>query len=293
MLRSAVSKVMWVGRATVLLVGPTMIPNGTTNERCDVRATISLRVLALLVAMAAALIVASGVALAVVKDCQPDIKCVGTPETDILTGTSGSDRIYGLAKGDTLYGLGGGDKLVGGGGADDLRGGYVPNTTATDDGADDKLRGSGGSDTYIFANGWGADTVIDKPILDESLTTGNWVLFFITTPGNMDITLKSDSGPRPEVSNGTNTINWDGNVIDNVKVSLGSSNDTITGNSRANVIVTNFGGGNDDISSGGGDDRIAVNDGAGNDTVDCGDGNDKVSFDTGDRVSNCESQIQL
>src|SRR5918997_2296093 len=240
----------------------------------------------LVAAVGVAMLLASGVAFAVVKDCQPDIKCVGTPKTDVLTGTSGSDRIYGLAKGDTLYGLGGGDKLVGGGGADDLRGGYVPNTTATDDGADDKLRGSGGSDTYIFANGWGADTVIDKPILDESLTTGNWVLFFITTPGNMDIRLESDSGTRPEVSNGTNTINWDGNVIDNVKVSLGSSNDTITGNSRANVIVTNFGGGNDNISGRGGDDRIAVNDGAGNDTVDCGDGNDKVSFDTGDRVSN-------
>jgi Ca2+-binding RTX toxin-like protein len=106
----------------------------------------------------------------------------------------------------------------------------------------------------------------------------------------MDITLESDSGPIPEVSNGANTINWDGNVIDNVKVSLGSSNDTITGNSRANVIVTNFGGGNDNISSGGGNDSINVRDRAGNDTVDCGDGNDKVILDVGDIVSNCENQ---
>ncbi len=248
------------------------------------------RIVLLLIAMAAALIVASGVAFAVVKDCQPDVKCVGTPETDILTGTSGSDRIYGLAKGDTLHGLGGGDKLVGGGGADDLRGGYVPNTTATDDGANDTLRGSGGSDTYIFGNTWGADTVIDKAIVDETTSTGNRVYFFTTTTGNMAITLESDSGPLPEVRNGTNTINWDGNVIDNVNVSLGSSNDTITGNSRANSITTYAGGGNDNISSGGGDDSINVRDRAGNDTVDCGDGNDKVSFDAGDKVSNCENQ---
>jgi Ca2+-binding RTX toxin-like protein len=249
------------------------------------------RIVVLLIAMVAALIVASGVAFAVIKDCQPDIECVGTPQTDVLTGTSGSDRIYGLAKGDTLQGLGGGDQLVGGGGSDDLRGGLMPDTT-TDDGANDTLSGSGGSDTYIFGNGWGADTVIDKPILDESLTTGNWVLFFITTPGNMDITLESDSGARPEVSNGANTINWDGNVVDNVKVSLGSSNDTITGNSRANSIITNFGGGNDIISSGGGDDSINVRDRAFDDTVDCGDGNDKVLFDAGDNVSNCEYQIR-
>jgi Ca2+-binding RTX toxin-like protein len=248
------------------------------------------RIVVLLIAMAAALIVASGVAFAVIKDCQPDIKCVGTPQTDVLTGTSGSDRIYGLAKGDTLYGLGEGDRLVGGGGADDLRGGYVPNTTATDDGANDTLSGSGGSDTYIFGNGWGADTVIDEAIVDETPATGNRVYLLTTTTGNMAITLESDSGPLPEVRNGTNTINWDGNVIDNVNVSLGSSNDTITGNSRANFIATYAGGGNDNISGGGGDDSINVGDRAGNDTVDCGDGNDKVSFDAGDKVSNCENQ---
>jgi Ca2+-binding RTX toxin-like protein len=246
------------------------------------------RIALLLIALAAAPIVGSGVALAVIMDCQPNSKCVGTPQTDVLTGTSGSDRIYGLANSDSLQGLGGSDKLVGGGGADDLRGGLVPNTTATDDGANDKLRGSGGSDTYIFGNSWGADTVIDKATADETISTGNRVYFLTTTTGNMVITLESDSGPRPEVSNGTNTINWDGNVIDNVNVSLGSSNDTITGNSRANFIATNAGGGNDNISGGGGNDLINVRDGAANDTVDCGAGNDRVSSDVGDRVSNCE-----
>jgi Ca2+-binding RTX toxin-like protein len=247
------------------------------------------RIAILLMAMAAAaLIVASGVAFAVIKDCQPDIKCVGTPQSDVLTGTSGSDRIYGLANSDTLQGLGGGDQLVGGKGTDDLRGGLVPNTTATDDGANDTLSGNGGSDTYIFGNSWGVDTVIDKAIVDEITSTGNRVYFFTTTAGNMVITLESDSGPRPEVSKGTNTINWDGNVIDNVNVSLGSSNDTITGNSRANFIATNAGGGNDNISGGGGNDFINVRDRAPNDTVDCGAGNDRVSFDVGDRVFNCE-----
>ena len=246
-----------------------------------------LRVL-LLIAMAAALFVASGVAFAVTKNCQPDIECVGTPETDVLTGTSGTDRIYGLAQGDTLHGLGGGDQLDGGEGTDDLRGGYVPNTTATDDGANDTLSGSGGSDTYIFGNGWGADTVIDNEIADETPSTGNRVYFLTTTTGQMVITLESDSGPLPEVSNGTNTINWDGNVIDNVNVSLGSSNDTIKGNSRANFITTNFGGGNDKISGGGGNDSINVRDRALGDTVDCGAGNDTVTFDAGEKVTNCE-----
>ena len=246
---------------------------------------------ALLTAVAAVLIVANGAAFAVIKNCQPDIKCVGTPQTDVLTGTSGSDRIYGLASGDTLQGLGANDRLVGGGGSDDLRGGLVPNSSATDDGANDTLSGSGGSDTYIFGNGWGADTVIDKAIVDETLSTGNRVYFFITASVNLVITLESDSGPYPEASYGTNTINWNGNVIDNVNVALGSSNDTITGNSRANFIATNLGGGNDYVSSGGGNDSINVRDRASGDTVDCGDGTDKVSHDVGDVISNCEVRL--
>ena len=167
----------------------------------------------------------------------------------------------------------------------------MPNSTATDDGANDTLIGSGNSDTYIFGNGWGADTVIDKAIVDETPSTGNRVYFFITAPVNIVITLESDSGPVPEASYGTNTINWNGNVIDNVNVALGSSNDTITGNSRTNFIAINLGGGNDNIFSGGGNDSINVRDRAPNDIVDCGDGTDRVSSDVGDIVSNCEMRL--
>lgn len=249
------------------------------------------RIFTILATIVAVLVLISGIALAVTKTCHPNRKCVGTEKSDPLFGTSGPDRIYGLKGSDSLVGLGAGDKLFGGGGNDKLWGGD-PNDVANDDGANDKLSGGGGSDDYGFGDGWGHDTIIDKSIPDDDPFTGNRVNFTSTSasPGTVIVNLVSDSGPLPEVSDelGNNTINWDGNVVDRVNNGH-TSNDTITGNNRANEIVSQ--NGNDTVSGGGGDDNINVQDGFGGDRVDCGEGNDTVFFDPGDTpILNCKIQ---
>jgi Ca2+-binding RTX toxin-like protein len=238
-----------------------------------------------------ALVAASGVALAVDKQCTPNVRCVGTDGGDTLLGTSGPDDISGLRARDFLYGFGGSDRLFGGKGSDELTGGYATNEySSDDDGANDTLTGGTGSDRYAFRDGWGEDTLADQATSDNNLSTGNEVYIEHTSTSSLIITLKSDSGPLPEVSDGTNTINWDGNAVDNVS-NFGYGDDMITGNIHSNGIET--GPGNDTVFGRGGDDSIYVNDGVGGDTVDCGGGDDAVTFDTGDTISpNCEERFE-
>lgn len=64
------------------------------------------RVVLVLAAMALALLLASGVALAVTK--------IGTDGPDTLRGTNGDDNLSGRSGNDVLYALGGRDYLLGG-----------------------------------------------------------------------------------------------------------------------------------------------------------------------------------
>jgi Ca2+-binding RTX toxin-like protein len=245
----------------------------------------------LLASVALAVLLASGVALAAEKQCTPNVRCVGTDGGDTLLGTNGPDDISGLEARDFLYGFGGSDRLFGGKGSDELTGGYATNIySSDDDGANDTLTGGTGSDRYAFRDGWGEDTIVDQAASDNDLFTGNEVDIEHPSTSSLIITLKSDSGPLPEVSEGTNTINWDGNAVDNVS-NFGYGDDTITGNIHANRIHT--GPGNDTVFGRGGGDAIEVDDQVGGDTVDCGGGDDFVSFDTGDTISpNCEHRFE-
>ena len=73
------------------------------------------RMVLLLTVMAAALVLASGVALAVNK--------VGTDGPDTLRGTNGNDNLSGRGGNDTLFSLDGTDNLAGGTGKDNVLGG--------------------------------------------------------------------------------------------------------------------------------------------------------------------------
>ena len=75
------------------------------------------RLVLLLTVMAAALVMASGVALAVTK--------IGTNGNDVLKGTDGKDNLIGLGGQDDLFGKGGSDNLVGGPGKDNVLGGCL------------------------------------------------------------------------------------------------------------------------------------------------------------------------
>ncbi len=111
--------------------------------------------------MAAALVLASGVALAVNR--------VGTNGADVLKGTDGADNLLGLGGNDTLFGLGGSDNLLGGPGKDNVLGGG----RSVLGGGDKNLAGGPGND--VVFGGLGSDNVLGdegndllEEVFDES-----------------------------------------------------------------------------------------------------------------------------
>ena len=105
------------------------------------------RVALVLAAMALALLLASGVALAVTK--------IGTDGPDTLRGTNGDDNLIGKGGDDVLLPLNGRDTLLGGSGKDCLlcltrQGGYVA--------GDKNLLGGPGND--VIWTGKGSDDVV-------------------------------------------------------------------------------------------------------------------------------------
>lgn len=254
----------------------------------------------LLIAMAAALALSTGAALAVTKQCRPDAAaCNGTKEDDKLLGSSGVDDIFGLRGDDRLLGNEESDELSGGKGRDRLFGG--PNNPVgfadrLDGGpGNDALSGGDGNDIYYYlANSWGKDVITEAAIPDTDPGTGNKINLqpSVTTP--VTINLVSDSGPAPEMRNGdgTSTVNWSGNVVDRVE-SYSGGDDVIDGNPAANDIRSQ--NGVSVVSSGGGNDVVNVFDSAPGDTVDCGGvvvaDNDTVYADPGDTVTRCENRL--
>jgi serralysin len=243
------------------------------------------RALLLFVAVTAALMLASGVAMAVTKNCptyKPATgkgKCIGTKGRDTLRGNNATNYMDGRRGRDTLKGFDSLDFLSGGPGNDTLNGG-------------------GSGDSYFYqAGNWGSDRITDTVISDSDPTVGNLVLFGGVFVG-LTIDLNSDSGPLPEVKEtlGTSTINWDGDVINLAYGGFGG--DAITGNDAVNYIRGSTGA--DNIHGEGGNDLIVVSDdSAGGDTVDCGENaggdavnpdNDTVRYNSGDTPPiNCET----
>ena len=104
------------------------------------------RLVLLLAAMALALVMASGVALAVNK--------VGTNGTDLLVGTDGDDNLVGRGGNDFLEGLTGSDNLAGGRGNDFL------GDDVFRESSEDNLSGGKGNDTILVDNGTAAEDVV-------------------------------------------------------------------------------------------------------------------------------------
>src|SRR5918998_4290436 len=101
----------------------------------------------LLAALAIALLLVSGVAWAVTKDCRAGADfCVGTNERDTLNGSEERDKIYGKAATDKLFGNGGNDNLLGGEDNDTIRGGAGLDTVQGQTQGNDEVYGQGGDD---------------------------------------------------------------------------------------------------------------------------------------------------
>lgn len=231
----------------------------------------------LIAAMAAALVLAGGVALAASVRCGGG-ECRGTPKADEMLGTAqrdvmrsfgGNDRLYAKAGDDDLYGQFGADRLYGADGSDSLSGGDYPdalyggegddelvdeetdlyqNEDTLDGGkGDDSLNGGGSEDRYVFGPGWGHDTVSDSDYnADPSFDTywGN-TLDFSSVKADLTVNLNAATGP--EATDGTNTIEWE-EAGEFYRVNGGAGNDTIVGDETNNVV--RGGAGADTISGG-------------------------------------------
>lgn len=250
----------------------------------------------LLAAMGTALLLSSGVALALnTITCESNEACRGTEKADLMKGADGFNYMLGRAEDDTLKGFGRGDGLLGQQGDDTLLGGLGHDSLLGGRG-DDRLRGEDASDFYIFERTeWGKDTIIE----DSPSRNGLILPFIVDSTSTITTNLDSDAGPVPEVSNSASasTINWGEDVISFVDGSTG--NDTVTGNEVANWIFddvnlyTETGPDTDIITGAEGKDFIVVKDGDGDDSVSCGAGNDTVYFDAGDELiveADCEEQ---
>jgi serralysin len=148
-------------------------------------------------------------------------------------------------------------------------------STITSTTADETLNGSTGDDTYVFSSSFGQDSITDGGGTDT-------VDFSAITAG---LTINLTSGAGNEVTDGTNTVNWSSDVIENAIG--GSGNDSITGNTGNNSL--SGGAGSDTLSGGAGSDYLDGGDGAdtvygdaGNDTIYNGAGEDDISCGDGD-----------
>jgi Ca2+-binding RTX toxin-like protein len=107
-----------------------------------------------LASTALVVLLASGVAWAVTKNCKAGADyCIGTDEPDTLNGSKVRDKMYGLGEVDLLLGSGGNDLLRGGPGNDTVKGGAGNDNIDGDDpeadaGGSDRLYGQDGND-YI------------------------------------------------------------------------------------------------------------------------------------------------
>jgi Ca2+-binding RTX toxin-like protein len=247
------------------------------------------RIALLLTSMALALLLASGVALAVnTIRCSPAQVCEGTEDADRLIGTESDDVMLGLGgrdrlrAGDSLdelYGNRGNDELHAGGWDDRLCGG--PGDDILDGGPNSPF----GGDSYYFSDGWGKDTITDSD-------SGLYVWFNGCIPRRLhpavtkNLTIKLAPVRGPQVTDGINTVEWGRFRVE--WLMGGSGDDHITGDGRGNILEGALG--EDTIRSGAGSDTIYVDDNE-PDQVDCGDGNDYVQFDEGlDTIAaNCES----
>jgi Ca2+-binding RTX toxin-like protein len=110
----------------------------------------------LLMIMASALVVASGIAWARTIDCpnRSGNVCVGSKKSDTMTGTESADDMRGRKGGDQMFGLGGNDKFSGGGGVDVMRGGPGSDTMDGNNGRDEYY-GEEGNDKVYSAGAFG------------------------------------------------------------------------------------------------------------------------------------------
>jgi serralysin len=162
---------------------------------------------------------------------------------EVIVGGSGNDTLTGNSLANTLTGNAGNDLLTGNGG-------------------DDSLAGGSGDDTYVF----GTATTGEADTVTEAANGGTDTLSFSSLKTDVILSVETTAVQSVHANRTLklNTID----VLENIVG--GSGNDTLTGNSLANILVGNAGG--DTLNGGGGRDILIG--GPGLDTLNGGEDED-------------------
>jgi Ca2+-binding RTX toxin-like protein len=188
-------------------------------------------------------------------------------------GATGADALYGTSGNDVLAGFAGDDSLAGDAGNDTLDGGT----------GNDALDGGAGNDSFIFATGYGQDTISDMSGTDvitmgSGLTTTDVKIWRDTSNLYVGITGTSDvltvQGWYDLTTNRVESIKFaDGTIWNTTTLAAAPFFGTAGADSLAGTI------GNDMLSGFSGND--ALNGDAGNDTLDGGTGIDYLDGGAG------------
>ncbi len=163
------------------------------------------------------------------------------------------------------------EHVITGDGADDITGNASDNRIEAGAG-NDTIDGAAGDDTYAFAQGFGVDTISDVSGTDTADFTG------VTS----NLTIDLNSGAGDEVTDGSNTVNWASDIIENAIG--GSGDDTITGTGSDNLLAG--GTGDDSLVGGAGDDTyLAFTSLTGDDTINDASGTDDGASFTGNNAN--------
>jgi len=231
----------------------------------------------------------------------------GGAGNDLLHGEDGNDTIRGDDGHDLLWGGSGDDRLDGGGGDDTLDGGDGADTLIASSGSDvlrggagnDTLDGGYGNDTYIFAKGFGQDSIYsndpevlkrDTVVFAEDILPSDVVFtrknsdLELTVAGTTDkLTIVSyfqQDGASPyrleEIRFADGTV-WSIAAIKAALLTGTSLSETIWGYATDDEMLGN--GGDDILYAEAGDDVLYGGDG--NDTLHGGNGNDVLNAGQG------------
>lgn len=258
---------------------------------------------------------------------------LATNDNDTYRGTGNNDFIFGLDGNDILNGASGIDIIHGNNGNDQISGGVGNDMLYGDSGSDtldggtgnDTLKGGAGDDTYIFAKGYGNDTIIDSEGLNTLRFKGldpSDILVNGTGECDVTITIKgtNDTLVIKDFRKGEEYRNYDlefngvkmhvtdkgspfrhiygGNgddvlkaVVDDSVMHAFGGDDTVYGSKGDDIIYGNEG--SDTIYAGNGNDFVYG--GAGNDIIDGGEGNDLLYGGFGDDTyifgKNCGTDV--
>jgi Ca2+-binding RTX toxin-like protein len=155
------------------------------------------------------------------------------------------------------------ENIAGGSGNDTLTGNSLANILTGNSG-NDKLTGGSGNDTYAFATA----TTAEADTVTEAASAGTDTLSFSTLTTDVILSLGTTADQTVH-ANRTLKLN-SASVFENI--AGGSGNDTLTGNSLANILVGNAG--NDTLNGSGGRDILIG--GLGLDTLNGGEDEDIV-----------------